>query len=149
MKLKEVLPYILILGLVIFLIFDKCGNGDDQYQVTPKIENEEVDPLKAKAIDFTKKAGSQLINCCSSNSTGKRRMYRNHKMLKNGRLSIDMYVQWTGATTNCVYTINGELTVDLNGCNPEFRKSSDNTSKWHCAFTPGCASGCQLSECLN
>lgn len=148
MKLKDYLPYLLIIGLVIFLVYDKCVTNPTDHTAI-KVGEPEIDPLKAKAIEYTKLAGSQLIDCCSSSATGRKRMYQSHKVLRNGRLSINMYVQWTGGSTGCVYTIYGELTVDENGCQPQFRKRDDKTSKLWCAFVPGCASGCMLSECLS
>jgi len=105
---------------------------------------------KGVVLQYVEKAGPIIIDCCSSYPIEIESEYISHRQLNNGRLLINMYVKWTSDTaTNCHYRINGELTVDRNGCYPKWLYK-DSNKNLGCFIKPGCRWTCTsyFSECL-
>jgi len=90
-----------------------------------------------------------IFDCCSSYIYNKKVNYIGHRELPNGRWEIEMYVQWTSSTTECVVKIYGELTVSKNGCNPKW-KFTNSQKPLTCFIKPGCRYICEsyFDECL-
>ena len=147
-KFRTIVPYLIIAGLIIFLLLDKCGactGGLGRSDSTPPEKN----PYAEAASDFTIKAGNFILESCAPAPENVERRYTNVAGLPNNpdRLKITMYVSWRGESS-CRYRIDGILTIDKNGCNPRFTKTGDNTSKIWCVLMPGCTSNIDFPECF-
>jgi len=148
-NLKGILPYVVIAALAIFLLLEKCGGckGNEGAEIS---EQAAANPYAEKARTFTLAAGSQILTSCAPSPRNARRMFTSVEPLPNNpnRLRINMYVTWEGQSS-CRYRIDGVLTVDIDGCNPSFTRTNDDTSGRLCVFIPGCARNVQLPECLD
>lgn len=124
--------------LFAFLFFYiKCQNDP---KISSNLETEAPDPLVAKVREYTLCIGTQLIANCSSNARKKARLYDSWRIVQGNRLEITMHVTWEGGTSGCNYRIDGVLTINQDGSDPDFRKTDDNIEGGiFCAFPPGCA----------
>lgn len=105
--------------------------------------------VKGEIQDVADLVASQLMDCCTSFSTGKKLTAKvDYSSDSNGRsktristlaqtLTIAMRVSWRGGWTGTLYWIDGTLTVDLSSGKRTWRKNGDSGG-----FNPGCSNGC-------
>ncbi len=111
-------------------------------------ENSELrDPQREKVKEFTLCVGGQLIDNCSSDANNRRRMFSSYRDVDGGRLEIRMYVEWDGGTTGCHYRVDGVLTINQDGSDPDFRRTNTDSSPRLCLFRPGCVSNFRPAPC--
>lgn len=108
------------ISLLSFFIYDKR----EQVAETMGIETQQS--LNQKIANFTKQAGTLIIeNCARSSPVRLERRYTTYQTLpKNpNRLRINMYVAWEGRSS-CEYRVNGILFINKDGTRPTFTLSS-------------------------
>lgn len=141
---NRILVTLFLFSLLFTLLASRCG---DEPQNESSESSEVRDPLRDKVTRFTLDVGSQLINNCSSNALGQRRMFTNYREVQGNRLEITMYVEWDGRTSGCHYRVDGVLTINQDGSDPEFRRTSTDRSSTFCIFRPGCVRNFRPAPC--
>ena len=104
--------------------------------------------LEKKAPAYADIAGRKIAKCCSPSPTDVKIDYNGYSLMKNGRLKIDMVVNWKNSITGCHFSLYGFLYVDKNGCNPDFRKEHVDAPGIGCIYDITCLKRCKLPECL-
>lgn len=102
------------------------------------------------ASQLASKAGPYIVDCCANYDSNGTTDLLGSRSLPNGKISINMSVNWTSSVTGCEFKVTGELNVNQNGCNPKWIFQNVQKSNLVCVIVPGCRYVCsdKLPSCL-